>query len=142
MTDLAARPRTTPLMGFFGFPRFAWGVSLVAWASLVGCGRPSDVRSPDEVRVTEAATRTEPESAADRAILAKVGELAPGKTTHVAGWFVTVGRPYKAASGAECRPFAMTKDETSQGGNERTRLACKDANGWFFAPEVIAGEAP
>lgn len=105
---------------------------LLAAVLLVGCGKKHEARSPEDVAATENAGRVEPASEGERAILKSLDKLPSGKPQTVGREQVTAGAPYFAASGVRCREVAWAKEH---------RLACREAEGWYFVPSVFGTSA-
>jgi hypothetical protein len=86
----------------------------------------------DERGVVSPATDTE------RAVLERLGSLAPGQREQVRGVAVVAEPAYAAASGRSCRRLALGP---SGGNASEARLACSEGKGWFFVPNVFASPA-
>lgn len=106
---------------------------LLAATFLLGCGKKHEARSPEDVVATESAGRVEPASESERAILKSLDKLPAGQAQTVGREQVTASAPYFAASGAHCREVSWGKEQ---------RLACREAEGWYFVPDVLGAAGP
>lgn len=95
---------------------------------LVGCGKKHEVRDPADVAATEHAGRIEPATETERRILGALDALPNGVPRAVGDVTVTATAPYLAASGNTCRQLSW---------KTASRVACRDADGWYFVPDVF-----
>jgi len=89
---------------------------------------------PSYASLVEPATR-EPSDDVERAILRRLGQLAPNAEESIDGQVVTAGPPYAAASGRTCRMVTIRPAKQSE--PSRSRLACLVDEVWSFVPEVL-----
>lgn len=94
---------------------------------LAGCSKPPDARAPEEAAATDHGGRVEASTPLERELLGKVEGLPVG-TSSVGGEKVSAEGAYDSASGQRCRRVSWSKG---------ARLACRDADGWYFVPDVF-----
>ena len=99
-----------------------------------GCGGSRNTYSPEH-SAQYSGSKVEPSSSDETALLEKLDSLASGSKARVGGLTVVADRPYFAASGRTCRRVVISSGGR---GGDRSRLACKDGEAWFFAPDVFA----
>jgi hypothetical protein len=115
--------------------RVVFGVVVLALSAACASSTP---KGADAQMLTDAADRggrLEPASDAERAVLQQLDALAPDQPRDSGTTTIVAGPEYEAASGRRCRAVHVTisKSRASQ-----TRLACRDGNGWFYVPDVLA----
>jgi hypothetical protein len=95
-------------------------------------------KGTDAQMLTDAADRggkLEPGSAAERTVLQQLDALAANQPRTVGATTIVAGPEYAAASGRRCRTVRLAD---SKGHASQTHLACRDGNGWFYVPDVLA----
>ena len=112
----------------------------LALFATVACSSPPEVRTAEDVKLTESGGRHEPEDETEREILSVLDQLAVDQARPVRGYTIRAGAAYASASGRPCREVRL---EAAQGApstaakTPTTRLACRDADSWFFVPDVF-----
>lgn len=112
-------------------------IVLISAAFLWGCQAPEDARTPLDAAATESGGRHAPQSETERALLEHAAMLPAGVRERVGAQTISASEPYKAASGFTCRRLFL-----EAGGQQETKLACGDDEGWFFVPDVYRDEQP
>lgn len=107
-------------------------VSLIlAFAS--GCASKPAPSPRDLADANDTGQFTTASSAEERAILAKLPTLPAGSGERVGAAVVLAEPPYTSASGRKCRAIHLERAGTST----VHRLACQNAEGWAFVPDVF-----
>ena len=75
----------------------------------------------------------------DAELIALVATMQPGETSTFEGMSVESGQAFSAASGRLCK--YITLGDPNNPDKTRSRLACRDSNGWFFATDIFSSEA-
>lgn len=101
-----------------------------------GCGGRNQVQpTARDIRDANDLGRTvQPDSPAERAVLAQLDKIPADSPTEVQGIHVVAGERYHAASGRICRGV----DLQPSGARPAARVACTDGTNWFFVPNVFA----
>lgn len=112
------------------------------WLTVVGvaCSSPPEARTAEEVKLTESGGRHEPEDETEREILSLLDQLAADQARPVHGYTVRAGAAYASATGRPCREVQLEATSGASSGGAKastTRLACRDADSWFFVPDVF-----
>lgn len=114
---------------------------LVAIASFVwGCGGSQEPTERDIWYTQSLRPGTvEPESQAERELLARMEQVPANEPVRFAGHVFVVEPPYAAASGRLCRSIRVEGNAAVQ-----LKLACEDGDRWVLVPDVFAeeGDAP
>ena len=118
-----------------------WVLFNLVCSSMLGCATTNqDVRSQEPTPVIGDGT-AEAASPAEAKVLEKLDRLPVAKATTVETLSVVADAPYAAASGKTCRRLTLTSQgsSTSQAPPKtaRTRLACRNGDGWSFVPSVF-----
>lgn len=107
---------------------------VICGACITACASHPDVRAPADLAATEGSGRHTP-SATELLFLSRMATLPANQPARIGGYDVVASPAYDSASGYRCRRVMM-----GRGGEEQSlRLACGDAQGWFFAPAVVGG---
>lgn len=114
-------------------PRIRSHILLGLTAALaVGCGASSAHSGATTPPPAARAGTVEAQDPEARAVLGRLDEIPEGTPEFLhGGGQVLAGAAYLAASGRRCRGVSLRTD-----GRERALLACRDANHWFFVPDV------
>jgi len=75
----------------------------------------------------------------DAGLIALVATMQPGETNTFEGLTVESDQAFSAASGRLCK--YITLGDLNNPDKVRSRLACQDDHGWFFATDIFSSEA-
>lgn len=118
-------------------PRTPIAASLVAALALCASGCAGRALATRVAPGVLPRSQVDAASEAERAALQRLDTSPDGTTFEVGTERLSLGAPYFAASGLQCR-----RVQVEQGARSRALLACRHADGWHYVPEVFTAPAP
>ncbi len=106
--------------------------SMLISFALLACSSPPDARSSADAQAIESGGRRAPTTDEERQLLDAIAAAKPGGSAQLGKIKLAISGEYAAASGATCREVSIAGSARS----DSQRLACGDAEGWFFVPSV------
>jgi len=103
---------------------------------MFGCGSTNQGVSAEAPGQMFGDGTAEAASPAEAKVLERLDQLPVAQARSVDSLNVVADAPYAAASGKTCRRLTLTSLEPPK--TSRTRLACRNGEGWGFVPSVFS----
>lgn len=130
--DVLGKQRKVVMVGCDKSPR----LTRLAWLVLtLACSSSPKISARDAADANDVGAVVPARTPGERLVLTALPELSTGTAKHLGSETVVAGSAYEAASGRTCRAIRIANDLKPN--SWRERLACQDAQGWFFVPDVF-----
>jgi hypothetical protein len=104
----------------------------------VACSSPPNISARDAADANDTGATLVAKNEAERSVLRQLSQLPAGRPSRVGDETVVADIAYVAASGRTCRALRLATSSDPKTWEQR--LACKDAQHWFFVPDIFGVE--